>query len=679
MLAALALAGGGATWATDAGAVGTRRFVLNSLDDLSGGDLSGVAVASDGGVRAGWQLGSTALADATAVFCALPMADGSVLVGTSANGKVYRVTTTGPATVYAETGELAVASLVETPWGVLAGTLPGGKIWKLAQGKATVFATLPGAEHVWALAYDKAMASLFAATGPSGKLFRVAANGAPSVYYDSDQPNLVSLAIEERTGDVFVGSSGKALVYHLSGPGRASVFHDFASTEVKALAFDKAGVLWAIANEYADPPEPPKRPANATRAPAGPSTSPRPKPGKGALHRFDREGRPERVMSHGEFHYTSLALDDQGTPYVGTGAEGRVYSASDSHIVTLMADTAERSIGAVGFLRDKGRTPFVAASDPAVFHGLIARGGADATWTSKALDAGLRARFGALSWQASGPLSFSVRSGNSATPDGTWSPWSNDMSAPGPIPSPPARYVQVRARWNRDPQAVLRDVVVPFSTDNLRAVVTDVSGQQKGVTRDARQGLIASGSEPPKHDNVVKLTWKVDNPDGDALRYRISIRREGQPLWRDLTRDSDVHTKTDYDWDTSAIEEGRYRVRVEASDELANPPAEVRKHALESAIVLVDNTPPVFRNVTLAGRRLQGEVVDGLGPIARIDVAVNGRTEFRPIAPADGIFDGAAERFDADLALLVPPGPQTVTVRAFDLAGNSVTKELVAK
>ena len=35
-------------------AVGTRTFELDSLEKLSGGDIKGVAIGSDGVVRAGW-------------------------------------------------------------------------------------------------------------------------------------------------------------------------------------------------------------------------------------------------------------------------------------------------------------------------------------------------------------------------------------------------------------------------------------------------------------------------------------------------------------------------------------------------------------------------------------------------------------------------------------------------
>ena len=95
--------------------------------------------------------------------------------------------------------------------------------------------------------------------------------------------------------------------------------------------------------------------------------------------------------------------------------------------------------------------------------------------------------------------------------------------------------------------------------------------------------------------------------------------------------------------------------------------------------MLVDNTPPVFKSLAMNGRRLIGEVVDGVGPIARIEVSVAGTDEWRPIYPKDGVFDQAAEAFDANLAGFVLPGSQLVAVRAYDTAGNSVTRDVEAK
>lgn len=662
---------------TDAAAVGTRTFVLDTLEKLSGGDLKGVAVSSDGAVRAGFTLGNAPLADASASFSALSLADGSTLVGTSPQGKIYKLVGDS-LSVFADTGALAVTSMVQAKNGmVYAATIPDGKIFKITQGKAEVFTTLPETSHVWALVLDRAGVGLFAATGPEGKVFRVEPTGASAVYYRSTEGHLVSLAMTD-DGDLLAGSSGKGNLYRITGPGRATVVATLPGEEVKAVAVAK-GVIWAVGNEYGETPEPPKRSPAAGRTPAGPSSSARPKAGKGVLYRFDPQGRPERMMKHDDTHYLSLALDEQGRPYVGTGANGRVYTVDDAHVVTLIADTDERQIGALYVVGGKG---FIATSDPPVAHRILGRGGPDAVWTSKVLDATLRARFGTLSWRAKGPLELSTRSGNTSAPDATWTAWSNPQGTAGPISSTPGRFVQVRARWTRDPNAVLNEVTIPFITDNVRAVVTEVSAAAKGgPTKEPATGSgpPASGGEVGKHDSIVKVTWKVDNPDSDALRYRIAFRREGQTQWRDALKLDENHTKTEFEWETAALPEGSYRLRVEASDELANPPDQVQRHALESDMVLVDNTPPRIDTLEIAGHRLRAHIVDGTSAIARIEFAVDGKLEWRPLAPADGIFDTVEEGVDADLSAIVPAGSHVVVVRAFDAAGNAVTRDVEAR
>jgi hypothetical protein len=245
--------------------------------------------------------------------------------------------------------------------------------------------------------------------------------------------------------------------------------------------------------------------------------------------------------------------------------------------------------------------------------------------------------------------------------------------------TPPGRFVQVRARL-KDAAASIADVTLPFRTENLRAVVTEIAARGKGALPEPKEGIVPSGGEPTKHDSVVHVTWKVDNPDDDELRYRVQFRREGEPRWLDATRPDDVVTKAELDWDTTALAEGKYHLRIDASDEIANPLGEVTHHALESAPVLVDNTPPVFRSIAMQGHRLRAEVADGLGPIVRVEVAIDGRLEWRPLTSVDGLFDTADETIDADIAplLLVGTGPHVVAVRAFDAAGNSVVHELQA-
>jgi len=248
------------------------------------------------------------------------------------------------------------------------------------------------------------------------------------------------------------------------------------------------------------------------------------------------------------------------------------------------------------------------------------------------------------------------------------------------VTSPRGRYVQMRARFARDPKATLSELRMHFVTDNARAIITDVTAESRVQKSGKLQtGLQQSGGSVAKPSTTVNVKWEVDNPDKDDLRYRVFYRLENQQIWRDALKPNEIFTQTSLNWETISLPEGLYRLKVEATDEMVNAPDKVTRHALESGLVLVDNTAPVFKTLSMNGRKLTGEASDGLGPIVRIEIALAGTDDWRPINPTDGIYDEASEKFDQDVSAIVPSGSRMVGVRCYDQAGNSVLKELEAK
>jgi hypothetical protein len=657
--------------AVQAAAVGTRRFVLDEASELKGGDLKGVALDSAGRVRAGLSLGAIPATQASSVWSALPLADGSLLLGTGSEGKLLSVKG-GAVSVLAETKSLVVTSLVQAFDGaVVAGTLPDGKLMKWERGKLTDLATLKGAEHVWSVAYDAKAKALYAATGPEGKLFRVTQAGEAQVYFDAPEQHLMSVAVGP-DGVVYAGASDKAKLYKVSAPGRASVLYDFGRTEVRSIVVNQKGEVFAIANDIKSSSAAPTRPRSG-EAPAAPSAAANKTKGKGTLFSFAVNGTPDQLLDDSDEHFTSLALGDDGRPYVGTGVEGRVYTVDAGHTSVLVADVEERQVGA---LIMSGKERYVVSSDPAVVHPVRGIGGAEAVWTSKVLDAGIRARFGLLSWDASGVLELSTRSGNTKEPDDTWSAWSNPVTTPAQVTSPDGRYLQVRARFAKDPNAVLNQVEVAFLTDNLRAVLTSVEVRGEGGETGEEALKSSGGPVTRRSETTLNLTWKVDNPDKDELRYRLQYRLLGTNDWFDLLRPGEKLTKDTYTWDTADLPEGRYRIRVTASDEISNPPERVTRDARESGVVLVDNTPPTIDALSANGTRIRGIAQDGVGPIARIELSVAGSDEWLPFFPADGIFDEQREELDLDAKNLVKTLPTLMSVRVYDKANNFVVRSV---
>ena len=118
---------------------------------------------------------------------------------------------------------------------------------------------------------------------------------------------------------------------------------------------------------------------------------------------------------------------------------------------------------------------------------------------------------------------------------------------------------------------------------NLSGDPVPAGPSQEIVSRLADRGMVSTR---------YRVEWKVDNPDGDALRYRLSVRREGARAWLPIHKPHEILTKPSHLWDTERMPDGWYRLRVEASDELASPPGDVLRSTHESEPFLLDNHPP---------------------------------------------------------------------------------------
>jgi hypothetical protein len=103
-------------------------------------------------------------------------------------------------------------------------------------------------------------------------------------------------------------------------------------------------------------------------------------------------------------------------------------------------------------------------------------------------DAGTVARWGAIRWRAAagngGHVELFTRSGNTATPDQTWSAWSKAYTtATGEqIASPNARYLQWRAVLSTTGASpVLTSVTAAYLPRNLRPLIASITVHPAGT------------------------------------------------------------------------------------------------------------------------------------------------------------------------------------------------------
>src|SRR5207245_864369 len=135
---------------------------------------------------------------------------------------------------------------------------------------------------------------------------------------------------------------------------------------------------------------------------------------------------------------------------IGTGNKGKLYRLEgDPPRPTLLARASAQQVTA--FHRDaRGRLYYATANPGKVFR-LSSDRAARGTYESEVRDAQMVSAWGAISWRATVPtggrIEMYTRSGNTETPDDTWSAWSApSLNAEGsPMTSPKARYLQWRA------------------------------------------------------------------------------------------------------------------------------------------------------------------------------------------------------------------------------------------
>jgi outer membrane protein assembly factor BamB len=629
-------------------AVSTKSFVIDGNDAFEKGKLEGTASHASGRLTRGSTTERTPLEGVPVAYASTIGPDGAIYVGTGNEGKIFRVEG-GTAKPFADTEAALVTSLVWAEGTLYAGTLPKGRVYAIDKaGKVKEHAALTGAEHVWGLAHDPKQRTLYAATGPEGKLFAIDRAGKSKVVHDDMAEHLLSIDLDAQ-GRVYAGTSSGARVVRVEG-GKASVLYDFAGQEVTTLDVGPSFVAVA-SNEFAEAPPP-----GGEGAKDGPARLKRPKPGKGKVYALGFDGRAQELYASDASHVTDVEVVD-GAVQVGLAQDGKVYRVTESGERALWADVDERQVVSLAL---GASTPHFLTSDGVSVY-RVKSAGAEGVWTSAVLDAKVPSRWGELTTRKKGSLRWATRSGDTETPDASWSAWSAESSQDAPIKSVGARFLQLKLTLVGD--AELYALSAYYLPQNQAARVRNVREKSKPVDPKA-----------PTASPIIALTWDVDNPDDDRLRYRLAFRREEQQTFIPLLREHEVLEQTDYAWDTRSVPDGFYRLRVEASDEPTNPDAFVQKTTALSAPVRVDNHAPTLSDVKVQKGVLSGRVSDGLGPIERIEVSVDA-APFRPVFPDDGLLDTASERFTLPLGALTT-GTHVVAVRASDAAHNIGSAEL---
>jgi len=444
--------------------------------------------------------------------------------------------------------------------------------------------------------------------------------------------------------------------------------------------------------------------APATAAPVPSAAKPlepaRTGPTKGALLRVLSSGEVDTLWSSSEETPHSLAATKGGV-WMGTGNKGQVYRVQDDRTWAMVATLPAEQVTA---LSRHGEKLLAATSNPGQVHVLDSRLSTTGEFTSKVRDTETVSTWGRLRWDATAPsgthIEVRTRSGNTGNPDSTWTDWSAPYTRPDgdAVTSERARFLQVKVTLHGSEAAspVLESLSAAYLQRNLRPQMQTITvhppgevfqkplsltgeieilGLEPGALPDRSPSAAAARSALPPatsysrklyQKGVQTFSWKAEDPNGDTLSYEVQYRRVGESRFRILRRDLSEPVLA---WDTTTVPNGRYVVRIAASDAPSNPESLALSADKESGAFEVDNTPPVVTAQPVGGSRLRVQVKDDSSPVRRTEYSVDGGA-WEEIHPTDGISDTTEESYEFTPAPLTGPGPHMVVVRAMDLLGN---------
>lgn len=694
-----------------AGAATAKIWTSDSTADFSAGEARGVAVTVKGELVLARPLARVEGVSESVLYAAVTAEDGTVFLGTGEAGRILRISPAGKVETFATLAEKQVTALARGPDGALyAGASPGGKVYRVAPGKASLFYDTK-AQYVWSLAFSGPR--LYVATGLPGEIHRVEAGGRGERAHAAPDPHVRTVHAAE-DGSLWAGTSGSGLVLKVDRSGTVTTMFDSAKTEVTSIASEN-GRVWAAvsSSEGAGGGEPISAPAREpVQAPRPPTPgeegenpekkpevtvtvgTPRLAPARppartgfsSEIILFERNEPPRAVWTASDEMIFALGDARDSAVLAGSGPKGRLYRvAHDTWALERTFDEKQVTIVAGDGIATNGASAFYR----------IRAGEQSGEYVAAVKDTGRTSAFGAFRFEGSVPpgskFDVAFRSGESAAPDTTWSPWSTFAPA-GSTPkvtAPAGRFLQWKLRMasSASSSPIIRRVETAYRNRNSGPVVeaffalgpNEVFARSAGggsnvfeTTAPDEKGIFTSleeaKSEPPPRKllrmGYRTLTWKASDPDGDTLLHALAFRPAMSNRWIPLKSEL---RESFYSFDTTSLPDGEYVFRLTAEDGETNP-GEAKSASRETSPVPIDNTPPLIRRTGVGKAPLAFEVADAASPVTNVEYSVNAH-EWLRVEPEDGLADSRTETYTITLAPADRGG--YLLVRATDAARNT--------
>ena len=687
---------------TDVSASGPSFWTIATAADFLKGRSEGVYVSLEGVVTAGPALNNRLTSAPGQVWSLAQSTDGTLWAGTGGDGRVLRLRAGQPEQTAFDAAESNIFALAVAGPRVYAASSPDGRVYVIEGDAAARPFFDPEEKYIWSLAVDSS-GRVWVGAGTPAVIYRVEADGSGKAIYKPPADHVVALTLDAR-GRMLAGTDSPGRLYRLEANDRPFVMLDTGLAELRAIASTADGITYAAAVAKAEGASSgaesasvaaatPPTARGGTESPSS-STPPR----RAVLYRIDSTGVWEAIWESPDVIYDLAAMAD-GSVLAATGPGGRLYKVLPTREVLLYSGVDAKQITRFGGRPSGSATPPFATANPGRV--IVAGTGTQspATFISPPRDTKSISTWGLIRWEGAGAVTLFTRSGNTEEADDSWSDWSSAYTnrEGERITSPPARFIQWKAELRPGTgTSQLTSATLAYLPRNGRPAVASVTAHPPGVVfqrpftseEGAIAGLdnaVAEARRPPGDNGppapspgrrmyqkgLQTIVWKSEDPDSDRLTYTLHYRREGDQAWQVLRADL---LDEIFVWDTTSVSDGRYLIRVTASDAPTNAADRALTGDRASELIVVDNTPPaVTTDVNRSGTslRLIVTVQDALSPIQKLEYSVAGGP-WQLVYPADGLADAPHERYEIPLAN--ESDAARIVVRATDLLQNVTTR-----
>jgi sugar lactone lactonase YvrE len=743
-------------------ASGPVFWEITKQDDVVKGDARGVSIADNGTIMLSPAYALVYDTKEAYIWSNATDGAGNIYLGTGHDGKIFKVDASGSGRLLYDAAELDVTALATDGQGNLyAGTSPDGKIYKITpDGQQSVFYDPPD-KYIWSLAFQAATSTLYAGTGDKGIIHKIDAGGRGAVLTDTNETNIVSLALD-KSGNVLAGTDPSGLVLRVSPAGKVFALFDSPTQEIHNLSVAGDGMIYALGiNQQGAAQKQPSLGVSSTSSLSsegvitisttedqdGPVSSQatdvssvlnqaqsrgKADGARSAVFRILPDGGNEVYWRTNDVVAFGLRPLADGRVLVGTGSKGRIYQVAADRSHTLLVQSPEDQTSTIFALGDQ---LYATSSNLGRLYRIGRESVSEGTYTSPVRDTKFAGQWGVITWRGSGNVELQTRSGNTETPDSTWSDWSpsyRTMSG-DQISSPRARFIQWRAVLRSGAQAnntgrennranqpgasqtstfqtsasqtsasqkpassaQLESVVIAYLPRNQAPDISSVSVQPPGVAFQEQPlsidpSIASSGLDPQVFGIIANvpprryfqkgsrtISWQASDPNDDTLVYSLLYRTLGDNDWHML---ADNLSQAYHTIDGNRLPDGTYFFKVTTSDAPGNPSALALTDEKVTDAVELDNTPPAVKVtgplVTGQAAEVTFDVTDLTSRIVRGEYSIDGNA-WQMIFPVDGIADSARESFKVR-ATFDKPGEHVIAFRCADSSSNVGTSKVTA-